>query len=92
MRGRVATDHLIAAIAERQGGVVEHAQLLGLGISAAGIHRRIQVGRLPPHHRGVYAVGHRRIGSDGLAWAAVLACRPDGVLSHMSAAVAWDLL
>ncbi len=27
-----------------------------------------------------------------MAWAAVLACRPDGVLSHMSAAVAWDLL
>jgi hypothetical protein len=30
------------------------------------------------------------VGTDGLCWAAVLACRPDGVLSHASAGAAWN--
>ncbi|HKH16398.1 MAG TPA: DUF559 domain-containing protein [Solirubrobacteraceae bacterium] len=91
MRAEVATDHAIAAIAEPQGGVIGHSQLRELGLSAAAIGRRVQAGRLHAKHRGVYAVGHRRIGTDGLWWAAVLACRPDGVLSHTSAAAAWEL-
>ena len=91
MRDEIATDHAIAAIAERQGGVVDHKQLRELGLSSAGIGRRVQAGRLHPRYRGVYAVGHRNVGTEGLWWAAVLACRPDGVLSHASAATALEI-
>ena len=91
MRDQVATDHAIAVIAERQGGIVHHSQLRELGLSTAGIGRRVQAGRLHAKYRGVFAVGHRKIGTDGLWWAAVLACRPDGVLSHAGAGAAWDL-
>jgi hypothetical protein len=92
MRDQDATDHLIARLAERQGGIVEHGQLLALGLSPAGIHRRARAGRLHRWYRGVYAVGHRRVGVEGRRWAAALAYSPDGVLSHRSAGVAWGLL
>jgi very-short-patch-repair endonuclease len=43
-------------------------------------------------HRGVYAVGHRRLSDEGKWMAAVLACGEGAVLSHRSAAVIWRLL
>ena len=42
-------------------------------------------------HRGVYAVGHRALAPHARWLAAVLACGPDAVLSHRSAAALWDL-
>ena len=92
MRDQPVPDHAIAALAERQGGVVEHTQLLALGLSRAAIHRRVRAGRLHARFRGVYAVGHRRLAAEGLRWAAVLACGSGAVLSHTSGAVAWGLL
>lgn len=47
---------------------------------------RAKVGRLHRVHRGVYAVGHDAIGSYGRHLAAVLACGPGSVISHLSAA------
>lgn len=91
MRDEIAKDAGIAALAARQHGVVHCAQLSAAGVSRAAIHRRVRAGRLHPCHRGVYAVGHPLLTDDGRWWAAVLAYRPDGVLSHTSAAVAWDL-
>jgi very-short-patch-repair endonuclease len=91
MREQLATDHAIAAIAERQGGIIGHSQLRELGLTTAAIHRRVQAARLHVKHRGVFAVGHRKTGIEGLWWSAVLAFRPDGVLSHLSAATAWDV-
>jgi hypothetical protein len=92
MRPQSATDHRVAALAERQGGIVAHAQLRSLGLGAAAIQRRVRAGRLHPRFRGVYAVGHRHVGPEGLLWAAVLACGPGAVVSHVSAAAAWDML
>jgi hypothetical protein len=92
MRDQRATDHLIAGLAERQGGVVEHGQLVALGLSPAAIHRRVRGGRLHPWYRGVYAVGHRSVGTEGRWWAAVWAYAPDAVLSHTTAGVAWEVL
>jgi predicted transcriptional regulator of viral defense system len=92
MRDQRATDHLIAALAERQGGIVEHGQLRALGLSGSAIGRRVEAGRLHRRYRGVYSVGHRRTGIDGAWWAAVLAYAPDGVLSHASAAAAFEIL
>ena len=43
-------------------------------------------------HRGVYAVGHRALRTEGHRLAAVLACGRGAVLSHRSAAAHWGLL
>lgn len=84
MRGEGVADQRIAAIAERQGGIVSYAQLLALGIDDSAIDRRVRAGRLHRRHRGVYAVGHRVLGPDGRWWAAVLACGDDAALGFAS--------
>jgi very-short-patch-repair endonuclease len=86
MRVKGAPDHGVARLAARQGGVVSHAQLVALGLSRQAIVRRLAAGRLHVVHRGVYAVGHCRIGVDGRRWAAVLALGDGAYLSHASAA------
>jgi hypothetical protein len=89
MRPLVAPDTEIAALAARQHGVVTRSQLLGLGLSESAINRRVSIGRLHRLHRGVFAVGHRVLTVQGRWMAAVLAT--GGVLSHATAAAAWDL-
>ena len=42
-------------------------------------------------HRGVYAVGHRDLSTEGRWLAAVLACGPSAVLSHRAALALWAL-
>jgi hypothetical protein len=91
MRRELATDHEIAAIAGRQGGVIGRRQLTALGLSASAIDRRLRDGRLHLLHRGVYAVGHRSLGVVGRRWAAVLAYEPRAVLSHATAGAAWNI-
>jgi len=56
------------------------------------VSERSRNGRLHRIHRGVYAVGHHGLSLHGRFMAAVLACGPDAVLSHVSAAVLWELL
>jgi very-short-patch-repair endonuclease len=90
MRQKSAKDVEIAALAGRQHGVVSRPQLLVLGLTNEAVGRRVSGGRLHPVHRGVYAVGHRVLTVDGRWMAATLAT--NGVLSHTSAAVAWDML
>jgi hypothetical protein len=87
-------DEALAALAFRQHGVIARAQLVELGLGRGAIRSRLQRKRLIRLHRGVYAVGHRRLTADGHVWAAVLACGgPDvAVLSHRSAAASWELL
>ncbi|HKH18249.1 MAG TPA: type IV toxin-antitoxin system AbiEi family antitoxin domain-containing protein [Solirubrobacteraceae bacterium] len=91
MRRELAPDAAIAAIADRQGGVIARGQLVALGLSASAVDRRMRARRLHVLHRGVYSVGHRVVGACGRRWAAVLACGPGAVLSHASAAAAWDI-
>jgi very-short-patch-repair endonuclease len=79
------------ALAERQHGVVTRRQLLELGYSARAIKHRVEKGRLHPLWRGVYAVGRPRVGRHGTWMAAVLACGPEAVLSHESAAALWEI-
>lgn len=57
-----------------------------MGVSGGAIDRRLRRGALIPLHRGVYAVGHRRLTQDGFWLAAVLAAGPGAVLSHRDAA------
>jgi hypothetical protein len=83
----------MAALAQRQHGVVSMAQLRALGLKTGAIDWRVRRGRLHGVHRGVYAVGHRRLAIRGQLWAAVLACggSDNATLSHRTAAAVWDL-
>jgi hypothetical protein len=66
--------------------VVARRQLLDADLSPEMLRTRIATGRLVPLHRGVYAVGHRRLTRDGFRLAAVLAAGPGALLSHREAA------
>lgn len=82
----------LANLAERQHGVVSIRQLRGpLGYSEAAVHRAVSAGRLHRLYRGVFAVGHTNLSLHGQCLAAVLACGPDALLSHVSAAWLWGL-
>jgi very-short-patch-repair endonuclease/predicted transcriptional regulator of viral defense system len=85
-RARPPIDHLIAALAERQHGVVGLAQLRRLGLSKDAVAKRVRAGRMRRIHRGVYAVGHGRLTAAGRIMAAVLACGPGACASHRTAA------
>ena len=87
--GDLAADAAIAALAERQHGVVARAQLLAVGVERTAVKRRIHAGRLHRLYRGVYAVGHRAVSVRGWWMAAVLAT--NGVLSHRSAGALWSV-
>jgi very-short-patch-repair endonuclease len=91
MGGLSATDLVIATLADEQHGVVARVQLLERGLTAREIERRVESRRLRRLYYGVYAVGHRRLTAEGRWMAAVLAGGPGAVLSHASAAAAWDL-
>ncbi len=82
-------DREIAALADRQHGVVAVWQLLELGLGRDAIQYRRSVGRLHRIHHGAYAVGYRTLTRHGHWMAAVLAYGPDAVLSHRSAAALW---
>jgi very-short-patch-repair endonuclease len=84
-------DRRLAAIARRQYGVVSHAQLRELGLSAHAIAERVRTARLHRLHRGVYAVGHDVLRREAIWLAAVLACGPGAVLSHLDAAALWGI-
>ena len=84
-------DRLIAALAERQHGVVAIWQLLELGLGPDAVQYRVSIGRLHRVHRGVFALGHRKLTREGLRMAAVLAYGPEAVLSHRSAAAHWGI-
>ena len=84
-------DRLIAALADRQHGVVAVWQLVALGLGYEAIRHRANVGRLHRVHQGVYAVGYRKLTRHGHWMAAVLAFGPDARLSHRSAAALWGI-
>lgn len=84
-------DRRIAAVAERQHGVVGRRQLLELGLGREAIEVRLRAGRLHRLHAGVYAVGHRLVSREGRWMAAVLAGGKGAVLSHRSAATLWGI-
>ncbi|MEA2495874.1 MAG: hypothetical protein QOJ29_3785 [Thermoleophilaceae bacterium] len=90
--GSSGVDHLIAAVAWRQFGVIARSHLVELGLATKEIDYRVAVGRLHVIRRGVYAVGHERLVPEGRFLAAVFAGGADAVLSHRSAARHWGLV
>jgi very-short-patch-repair endonuclease len=90
-RSKHGADRLIASLARRQHGVVTRGQLIGLGLSADGIDRRLRAGRLLPLYRSVYAVGHRNRSRETAWMAGVLASGPGAALSHRPAGGLWGI-
>jgi very-short-patch-repair endonuclease len=84
-------DWRIVELAHAQHAVVADWQLIPLGYDRNAIVYRVRVGRLHPIHRGVYAVGSRRLTVKGHWKAAVLACGPDAALSHRNGVALWEL-
>lgn len=82
----------LADLAERQYGLATYRQMRNLGLSNGHIHRASKASRLRRVHRGVYAVGHKRLSRHGHCLAAVLACGDGAALSHRSAAWLWGFL
>jgi len=72
--------------------VLTFDQLRALGLGARAVQRRAKSGRLHRIHRGVYALTPASLLPRHGRWlAAVLACGPDAVLSHRTAAALHDL-
>lgn len=81
----------IARVADRQFGHVTRQQLLDLDVPSATIAHWVTNARLIRVHTGVFALGHQQHTAIAVAMAAVLACGPDAVLSHDSAAALWGV-
>jgi hypothetical protein len=81
----------LAAIAHRQHGLVTTAQLVACGLTSSAITYRVRAGRLHRVHRHVYALGHASLSREARWHAAVLAVGPDAALSHLDAAVLWNI-
>ena len=90
-RVELPLDVEIAALADRQHGVVALRQLRELGLSARAVSHRAARGRLHRIHRGIYAVGRSKLTGYGQWMAAVLACGPRAALSHRSGAGLWGV-
>jgi predicted transcriptional regulator of viral defense system len=88
----MARDGRIARIAEAQHGLVTLGQLVDIGVSAGAARKWVERGRLNLVYPGVYAVGHALLNREGPLMAAVLACGPGAVISHVSAAELWGLI
>ena len=84
-------DRRIAELADRFHGVVDVDQLRSVGATRREIGVRLERGRLIRLHRGVYAVGHRRLMPRGWWLAAVRAIGAGAVLSHSHGAALRNL-
>jgi hypothetical protein len=82
----------LAALAERQYGVVSWSELRGLGFGPSTISRMVRDGTLVPVTHGVYAVGHRHLTREGWWSVAVRVGGEEALLSHRAATAARGLL
>lgn len=89
---RALRERELAALAQRQHGVVGRDQLMALGLGDGAIKARLQLGQLHRIHRGVYSLGHGRLTVRSRWLAAVLASGDGAVLSYRSAAALWGLM
>ena len=92
MSGKSTSTAEIRKRFRRQNGFATRQQLLALGVTAKAVDGRVRSGRYVAVYNGVYSEGVPREDPVGRATAAVLACGPDAVLSHGSAASLWGVL
>jgi very-short-patch-repair endonuclease len=91
-KGDNRPDVLVARRAADAWGVLSLDELFACGLSRHAVMVRVRNGRLHSLHRGVYAVGHANVPPQGRFLAAVKACGPGAVLSHVSAAALWGFV
>jgi len=72
--------------------VITLSQLEEQGLTVQAVHERLVAGRLYRIHQSVYSLTPDVMTQRGRFMAAVLACGPDAVLSHRSAAFLWGLV
>jgi len=84
-------DVRIAELAGRQFNRVSRRQLIELGLSESAIEHRIATGRLVSVEQAVFAIAPVLEHDDWGRWMAAALTAPGSVLSHLSAARAWDL-
>ncbi len=82
----------VAALAAGQHAVFSLQQLRELGLSASAVHKRAACGSFHRRYPGVYSlVPAELLTREGHWMAAVLACGPGAVLSHVTAAALHEL-
>lgn len=84
-------DHLVAAIAAGQHGLITHAQALATGATSDMIQHRLEMGRWEQLQRAVYRVAGAPHTWHQSLMASVLAGGPDTAVSHRAAARLWGL-
>ena len=87
-----SVEQRLAGLARRSHGVVTRREVLGSGISAKEIERRLLTGALIAVFRGVYRVGHTAPSLEAHYLAAVKACGHGALLSGRAAAHLWGML
>lgn len=85
-------DGRIALICRKQNGLITLEQLEVQGLTVQAVHERLLAGRLYRIHQRVYSLTPKVMTERGRFMAAVLACGPDAVLSHRSAAYLWGMV
>jgi predicted transcriptional regulator of viral defense system len=85
-------DRRVARRAAKQWGVLTSDELRECGLGHSAILRRAARGWLHRLYTGVYAVGHPNPSWEGLLLAAVKACGPGAILSHICAAMLWGFI
>jgi very-short-patch-repair endonuclease len=85
-------DGEIARICHDQHGLITLEQLEAHGLTVQAVHERLMAGRLHRIHQRVYSLTPGVMTERGRFMAAVLACGPDAVLSHRSAAYLWGIV
>ncbi len=95
LRGKSARrrrNRSLSEIAAVQHGVISLGQAVEIGLTERTLQDRVEAGLMYRIHWGVYLVGYRSLTRERRFMAAVLACGPEAVLSHRSAAVLWGFL
>jgi len=85
-------DLAVAALAAEEWSVLSLEELRRCGLTPGMVATRVGRGQLHRLHRGVYAVGHRKVRLEGEFLAAVKACGAGAVLSHYSAGALWRMV
>ena len=86
------SDLLVSRVAGRQFNRISRAQLREAGLGADAIKHRVASGRLVIVEQGVFAVAPALDHDPWGRWMAAVLTHPGSVLSHLCAAVAWELL
>jgi hypothetical protein len=89
---RTELDTHLAALAERQHGLITTQQAASIGVGPSSIRYRVRKGRWRPLGDGVYAISGAPPTWEQAVMAAVLSCRPWAAASHRTAAYLWGLI